>query len=313
MGYSLQHAAPCIRCISTAGFSCASDTSESRYVATSLHGWIDARKQVGSGQSEKVVLADVFRTDDEKFTGANEVGHVVGDWRNDYIDVALVQVPDEQKSAAVWYTQAEVISYMVDLMKATYDINWSPVRVIVHSPPCFSHADTSGIFGTLSRIWHIGERDSKTHCWHITVRLDANQNVLPGQSGSAVTLVDGSRPIRMLVGRLGSSLSTAVVTPLHHIYASLNEGPLKHSRVHLFSCPDGLDTVAASEQPTKFLERGRVFYRETRKQHMLAPEPMIDGLLKACCSKHSRQVNDRLHNAFDHKQENAVPSSCQWW
>ena len=126
VSYSLNPNVACVATASTAGFSFVA-AGERSYVITSLHGRHNANRQQPQGRRNYVLLADAFATDDEKLTGATEVGHVVVDWRNDNIDVGLVQLHDEHTTPAVWYPEAEVVAYMVALIKSTH-INYTVLR-----------------------------------------------------------------------------------------------------------------------------------------------------------------------------------------
>ena len=74
----------------TAGFSFTAGNKH--YLATSLHGRMEVHKQQLAADGPAVMLSDVFSVDDEKLTGAAEIGHVVCDWKSDCLDVGLVQL-----------------------------------------------------------------------------------------------------------------------------------------------------------------------------------------------------------------------------
>ena len=276
--------------LSTTGFVFA--VSGRRYVATSLHGLFHANRQHIPTRGD-VLLADAFRADDDKLANVGEVGHVICDWRSNYVDVALIQLlDDEQQPDTAFHTEAEVVGYMRLLMRAT--VQSRTTRVLVHTAPCLGGGD-----GTMpgAIVW-VGCIDSTTSdsCrkWHFIIQLDRPLIVQLGQSGSAVTLADGGLPIGMLTARCAENHSRAVVTPLHHLYAALNDvlgppRPLRLCRV----CPA---TVATSRLATKRIELGRVYCMDTGELHSISfspPSTAVDGV-QCCCPKHSYAAIERL-------------------
>ena len=331
ISYSLSSSGYNVSAVSSASFSFAA--GQHRYVATSLHGQFKPHKQsihnpVQWPEQDLTLLADAFSTDEEKVTSGSEVGHVVCDRRNDYVDVGLIRQPDEYKPTHVWYTEAQLTEYMVALLKATFDINWMPARVLIHSPPCFCRgAGEHQIPGTLIMTTHASDVSSSkdNRYWHFRVQLDAGHETEQGQSGSAVTFASDGRPIGMLVGRFKNNHSIAVVTPLHHIYASLNDGLNEQDRLQLCACPDGPGTVAAPQQSTKSIKNWRVYCQapatntDTLTPYTLKRDFWINGLLQSCCKPHTWLANCLVEGmkldplAVERPSHDTLPPSCRFW
>ena len=315
VNYSLQHSTPRVSCLTTAGFSFGA--GEHRYVATSLHGKLNAHKQQISSLRRAVILADAFGMRDEKHSGAGEVGYVVCDWRTDYLDVGLIQLHDEHKSTGVWFTEEQVVEYMVELMKATYDIDWDAAPVHIHSASVFSSgAGVDRIPGKLIRVWDVG-RGGSSRKWHFLVQMDVGHAVVPGQSGSAVTLVSDGRPIGMLVGRVKGDPTMAVVTPLHHIYASVNSVLDADQKVHLCTCHQCPVSVAESQRATKLItDRSLTVYcKRCNKPHTL--QTAVDGEVGGCCGEQHKLANEsvqqRIHHPLSSSMPTVLPYSCTYW
>ena len=317
VSYSLTHQAPNVTTVTTAGFSFAA--GDRHYVATSLHGAINARRQHIPSKECAVILADAFRTDDETLAGAGEVGAVLCDWRNQYVDVGLIQLHDEHKSAAVCYTEAQVVAYMVILIKAVYSVDESAVRVLVHPASCFTGStDPDRIPGTLVRVWHVGKPgSSNTREWHLLVQLDAGYEVRKGQSGSAVTLEADGTPVGMLVANIKGDSTKALVTPLHHIYASLNSVLPTDQKLHLCACHQCPVTVAASQRATKLMTNAQVHCAVCSKPLRL--QAAVNGeVLDGCCGGQRElaveRLSQRLHNPLSSSLvPTDVPVSCVFW
>lgn len=328
VSHGLTLAAPTATSVSTAGF-CFSAVHE-QYIATSLHGLFDARKPYLSRLKASVLLADAFRTDDEKLTGAGEVGHVICDWQTDFVDVGLIQLLDQHQSAAAWYTEEQVVTYMIELIKSTYDIEPVATRVLIHSAACFRGTAGEGpIPATLLEVNHIVSQQRR-HDWHLILQLDDGFKVLPGQSGSAVTLESDGRPIGMLVARYKDDHTKAIVTPLHHIYSSLNKLQRERSRHYLQMCHTCPATVAASQNATTHIDAStsKVVCTETKQVFELRESPASarEGVWKTCCPRHTVRAEKR---ALDEPNElvasrirevnrflankHFLPSSCEFW
>ena len=307
----------------TAGFSFFSRRGQ--YVATSLHGKIVASKQHIPGRGQ-LILADAFRTDNEHLANASEVGHVVCDWENDYLDVGLIHLLGDLGTAGAWFTEDAVVGYMVPLMRKVVSKDVVPsepssFRVLVHPATCFRGAAGVGsIPGTITWVGHTecGETGSK-HCWHLIVRVDVGYEIIPGQSGSAVTLVSDGRPIGMLVGRFKGDPTMAVVTPLHHIYASVNSVLGLSRKVILCRCHNGPVTVPVSRHVTKRIVDRQVCCSDTSEPYKLRL-PSTGGALLGCCVSHTMSANQQVQqlasNPFSSipaDKVNSLPTSCKFW
>ena len=304
--------------MSTAGFIFAS--GKHRYVATRLDGRRPVRQRPGAiveqGRATETTVfpVDVFRTEDDHLTYAEEVGHVVCDWTNDYIDVVLIKLLDEDTPSAVYYTEEQVTHYMISLMKSIVHQDAS-ILVHIHTASCLQEAFETGVIpGTIVDVRHI-TRGSVVRRRHIIVRLHEGYKIQPGQCGSAVTLVGDGRPVGMLVARFNNDDSIAVVTPLHHIYASLNTGLPAARKLQLYP---RRGTVAAARLVSKIIKDGLVQCAVTRAACELERRRNISGPLQGCCMWHTTQANARIgrvNNPFARMPPPVppVPLSRQFW
>ena len=289
---------------STAGLSFAADNN--RYIATSLHGqMLPSREDVD----------DAFTTDDGELRDASQVGYLVCDWKNDFVDVALIQLLDEHKSGDVGRTEEQVVKYMKAEMKATYAINSTPTRVHIHSASCFrGRAGDGPIPGTILEVRSVV---SDRHCynWHLLVQLDDGFQVELGQSGSAVTRVNDGRPIGMLVARLETDHSIAIVTPLHHIHASLNRVKGHAPLLSLYNeCPV---TVAEAELSTTRITDSRAYCLLCKQPYKLKLWPLT-AQVDSCCTQSGQLAATRLANKrtdlfLSFHKPNSLPTCCQYW
>ena len=284
VNYSLEPDKPQVALLSSSSFLFA--CGQYRYVASSLHGrfYVNRQRIFGLGH---VMLADAFRTDDTELADAREVGRVICDWRNDYVDVGLVQLLDEHESYAECYSENEVVAYMKPLMR---DIAESrTTRVLVHSAACFRGVAGEGpIPGTILEVKTIqSSTEDQWHHLHFVVKLDPPYTVLLGQSGSAVTLEDGGRPVGMLVARYEDDHTKALVTPLHHIYASLNS--VLPADGALWLCRERPVAVPTSEHATKHIVGGSVLCGRTGRRHVHTAVAQVD-----CCREHSDSALRRV-------------------
>jgi len=262
--------------------------------------------------ADKAVAAD-RQADNKRLTGTTEVGAVVCDWRNDYVDVGLIQLHDRPETAAEWYTEAEVVDYMVALMKSTWEPDWTPARVLVHTPACLRGVAGEGpIAGTIVEVRSVQVKGG-SHNWHFLVLLEAGYRVLPGQSGSAVTLKSDGRPIGMLVARFEDDHAVALVTPLHHIYASLNSALPEQKKLLLCrQCPV---TVEAPRHSTKQLANQSVLCTVDREPYRLRLRTNRPPL-QACCQLHTDEASERYWHTVDPLaafHPSTVPQSCRFW
>lgn len=326
--HSLDSAACTVKPFSTAGFVFAAGGRQ--YVATSLHGQIQKSRQSIPGLGE-VILADSFRTDDKTGIRAEEVGFVVCDWVNDFIDVGLIQLLDEHKSVDEWYTEVDIFKEGVKDLRAAMSTS-AEHRVRIHAPACFRREreddeleeedDEVGdnIAGTI--IWAGNNRpdNQRGQKYHFLVQLD--RNVVLGQSGSAVTSAFDGRPVGMLVGRLDQQPDIAIVIPLHHIFASLNSVLPDGQKLQLCSCHRCPVTVAASQHATKRVEDASVVCAERDGPFGLQRQHQQNGVhphsacspLQGCCLKHTSVANERVitNNPFSNVPV-WLPIACAWW
>jgi len=310
VGYSVNKDEITTMC--TAGFSFAS--GDRHYIATSLHGEHSAHELQVPWRGQ-ALLADAFWTKDSELKSGGEVGAVVCDWLNDYVDVALIQKDDRDEPAAEWYSEEQVVEYMVQLVKATFQHDWTPVPVLVHTAVCFRGVAGAGpIPATLMSIGNFLPSDSTYYHWHFLVRFDSGYEVVHGQDGSAVTLASDGRPIGMLVRRLKDKPSVALVTPLHHIYASLNSVLPADQKLRLCrQCPV---TVVASHHVGKFIAYKNVLCIKTGQPYQLSLAPSGDRPLQACCQEHTELVNYRVEQLIYSPLSvvpSRLPASCQFW
>ena len=311
------------------------DTTDARYAVTSLHGTLGKGK-VQTAEAQWIILADAFRTDDEKMTNASEVGHVAGDWRTDHVDVGFIQLHGEHKAAEL-FTEDDVIQYMVPLMRRVneaFEETFQGAPVLVHSPPCFRGAAGSGpIPGTIRKVKTITplESDEKTNTlnyeWHLVVQLAPGFKVVPGQSGSAVTmrccghLGWSDRPVGVLVARYKDDHSIAIVTPLHAIFSLLNDvlGREKPSRMQL--CHSLVAAASHAQSANSLAEDNNCSHCTTARECCaLRQQPhlgVIGGLLKERCVKHRaiahNLVKQMTFSPLSDDTSNRIPSSYGLW
>ena len=282
VSYNLNDEQPIFEQYSTASF--VFSTNHHRYVATSLHGKFDARKQRVA--ERPVILADALRAGGGEGGVTGEVGHVVCDWRNNFVDVGLIQLQNEEhKSAAAGFSEDQVHDYMKELVRAVIGKGIEPIhpsrlRVLVHC------AGANPIPGSITHVKTVLDREM-----HLIVQYDVGEVEL-GQSGCAVTLESDGRPVGMLVARSKRKAAdryTAVVTPLHYIYCLLNDvlgrDASKVQLCHRLEEPLSVATPGhvhvAGEN--KCVECGAVV-----EHYNLITEPygIIGGLLKTRCTRH---------------------------
>ena len=316
----------------TAGFSFAA--GDVRYVTTCLHGHMNKCRQPNSILPSGVVrewgvfLGDAFAVDEKEPANAGELGPVVSkasevgplvcDWRNHYLDVALVLL-DQPSPATAWYTEAEVVKYMQTEMACS--VSSEPVRVYVHSAPFFrtSAEPTNGIPGT---IVEVGSWFGNPHHWlfHFVVQLDQGHAGKQGQSGSAVTLARNGRPLGTMVATLSDS--RVLVTPLHHIYSSLNsvlgrQTPKRQLQLCVFD--SGPVAVMAARHSTKFVLDGEVCCNNaTPAVHKMQLLYVADQLRVCCVARElqvASQIEQREHDPLSNIQplphtDNNLPHCC---
>ena len=240
------------------------------------------------------------------------------------MDAGLIQLHDEHQAAGVWYSEDEVVQYMPSLMKATFDINWRPLRVIIHPASCFTvAAGPDHIPGELVRVWNVGKvGSSNVRQWHFLIQLEAGYEVVAGQGGAAVTLESGGTPIGMLVASLQKDATKAVVTPLHHIHASLNSVLPVEQKVQLCHCHQCPVSVSAShsQHATKQIRNERVYCTSCKQllQLRLHTGTAVGGTLDGCCSDQMRQTSERIRAGLlspllCSSDPYEQPTSCALW
>ena len=308
VGHSLDPSMPNTIKTSTAGFRFMFGGNR-HFAATSLHGEFNAARQhiQQSPVRRAVLLADAFATGDENLATASEIGHVFSDVRNDFVDVGLIQLRGLGNTPMqLWYSEDDVVVYMKDEMKASYT-NTNGARVLIHSPLCFLEGQGDGPMpGAVIEVKNFISTD-RSYNWHFTVQLADGYEVKPGQSGSAVTLADSGRPMGMLVGHYRDDSSIAIVTPLHHIYASLNDalrltlspdsGPL---RLCWFAFPASRRAALSFTVPSLHnrIVEGRVICGLTQQPYRLNISPAVNGSRQEeCCPYHRpRQRAGQRHD-----------------
>ena len=321
VSYSLDASKSDITSISSAGLRFIA--GEYRYLATSLHGRFSGHMQEIPRRGA-VLLADGFRADGH-LAIAHEIGPVMCDWRNDYVDVALIHLLGDLSTDGAWYTEDAVtedavLGYMIPLMRkvASKDLvpsDPSSFRVLVHPGPRFR--GVGSIPGAIVSLEHtVSLEAGSKHRWQFLVQLDAGHEVNACQSGSAVTLASDGRPIGMLVSHWVHDRSIAIVTPLHHIFASLNS---VMGTVRLCSFHNDPLRVDLLPRATKRVLYGEVRCLQTSRPYSVKLSSAA-GLLDCCCSWHTEQANKRVEqmmsNPFSHiptEKQNTLPDYCLLW